>query len=171
MKTMGYLRVSSDSRDVASQELAIRKYAEHKGIVINKDDWIAITMSSRKSQKERRIDELLRSVKPNDTIIVSELSRLGRSLSDILILVDNLRKEGIKLICIKENININETSNNNETLVQLAIFGMMAELERNLISERTKEGLAAVKASGMMCLLWRFRHEQYKPPHYRGNTK
>lgn len=145
MKTVAYVRVSTTKQDVENQKLTILDYANSHDMKV--DEWFELEASSRKSTKERRIDELLDILEDGDTLIVSELSRLGRSLSQIVLLVDVLKKKGITLITIKDGLKLNG-ENDIASKVQVALFGLMAEIERDLISERTKQGLAAAKAKG-----------------------
>ena len=106
-------------------------------------------MSSRKSTKQRGIDELLERLNPGDTLITSELSRLGRSLGQIIQIVDELTKRQVNFIAIKQNIQLNGTQSI-QNKVMVAMFGLFAEIERDLISERTKQGLAAARKKGKL---------------------
>lgn len=144
MKTLAYLRVSTESQEVDNQRLAILEYCQRQQIHIN--EFIEVKISSRRSTKERRIDELLDKLQKTDTLIVSELSRLGRSLGQIVRLVDALRDNDVRLVTIKESI---DTSKNDiTTKTQIAMFGLFSEIERDLISQRTIEGLARAKRDG-----------------------
>jgi DNA invertase Pin-like site-specific DNA recombinase len=144
MKTYAYLRVSTEGQEVDNQRLAILEYCQRQQIHI--DEFIEVKLSSRRSTKERRIDELLDRLEKSDTLIVSELSRLGRSLGQIVTLVDALRDNDIRLLAIKEGI---DTSKNDiTTKTQIAMFGLFSEIERDLISQRTIEGLARAKRDG-----------------------
>ena len=144
MKTLAYLRVSTESQEVDNQRLAILEYCQRQQIHIN--EFIEVKISSRRSTKERRIDELVDRLDKADTLIVSELSRLGRSLGQIVRLVDALRDNDIRLVTIKESI---DTSKNDiTTKTQIAMFGLFSEIERDLISQRTIEGLARAKRDG-----------------------
>jgi DNA invertase Pin-like site-specific DNA recombinase len=145
MKTIAYLRVSKDTQDTDNQRLAILDYAHKNKIEIDK--FIKISASSRKSMRERRIDELFELLNVGDRLVVSELSRLGRSVGQIIQLVDYLIKKKVAFIAIKENIKLNG-SQDIQTKVMVTMFGLFAEIERDLISERTKQGLAAAKAKG-----------------------
>ena len=142
---IGYIRVSSDSQTVKNQEHAILKYCHENNLKLVHS--ISVSASSRKSSKQRKIDELLSAVKKGETLIVSELSRLARSVGQILILVDTLLKNGVRLISIKENIHIIEKQDI-QTKTMITMFSLFAEIERDLISIRTKEGLARAKADG-----------------------
>jgi DNA invertase Pin-like site-specific DNA recombinase len=145
MKTWGYLRVSTAKQDVQNQKLEILSYANTSKLTV--DDFIAIEISSRRTMKERRIDELLEKLEVGDTLIVSELSRLGRSLGEIIQIVDNLIKKEIRFIAVKQGMIINGR-NDIQTKVMITMFGLFAEIERDLLSERTKMGLANARAKG-----------------------
>lgn len=147
MKTIAYLRISMEQQDIDSQRLAILDYAHKNHIKI--DEFIQIQSSSCKSEVYRKIDELLEKLQSGDKLIVSELSRLGRSVGQIIRLVDELVRRKIKFIAVKENITLNgKQSVQNKVMVTM--FGLFAEIERDLISERTKQGLAAARAKGKL---------------------
>lgn len=145
----GYVRVSTNEQTVESQKNLISRFCVEKKLIV--DEWIALEISSRKSTKQRRIDELLEKLSPNDVVISSELSRLGRSIKETLNTIEAIVEERqARLILIKQNIDINP--NDNKSLankVLITIFSMLAELERDFISERTKEGLRARVAKGI----------------------
>jgi len=145
MKTLAYLRISTDSQDLNAQKLAILDFAQREGIVI--DAFIEATASAGKTRKARRLDELMDRFDRGDRLIVSELSRLGRSLGQVIGIVDTLVKRKIAFIAVKENIRF-EGKQDMQTKVMVALFALFAEVERDLISERTKEGLAKARASG-----------------------
>lgn len=145
MKTIAYLRVSKDSQDVKNQRLAILEFARHAHREI--DEFMELQVSSRRSPKERQLDVLLARLEPGDTLMVSELSRLGRSVGEIITTVDTLVKKHIRLIAIKEGIRL-EGRHNLQTKVMVTLFGLFAEIERELISLRTKEALAAARVAG-----------------------
>lgn len=145
MKTVAYLRVSKDTQDVKNQRLAILEFAQKENLKV--DRFMELTVSSRKSPKERKIDQLLEQLEEEDLLLVSELSRMGRSVGEIITTVDTLVKRQIRLIAIKEGIRLNGKQNL-QTKVMVTLFGLFAEIERELISLRTKEALAAVRASG-----------------------
>lgn len=145
MKTLGYLRVSTVKQDVQNQKLEILSYANTNKITV--DDFLTVEMSSRKTMKERRIDELLSMLDDGDTLIVSELSRLGRSLGEIIEIVDNLIKKQVRFIAVKQGMTINGR-NDIQTKVMITMFGLFAEIERDLLSERTKMGLENARAKG-----------------------
>ncbi len=145
MKTLAYLRVSTDSQDLDAQKLAILDFAQREGIVI--DAFIEATASAGKTRKARRLDELMDRIDRGDRLVVSEMSRLGRSLGQVIGIVDTLVKRKIAFIAVKENIRF-EGKQDMQTKVMVALFALFAEVERDLISERTKEGLAKARASG-----------------------
>lgn len=143
----GYVRVSTDQQTTANQRLAILDFANKKGWAVTQ--WITTNKSSRRSTKERLIDELLERINEGDSLIVSELSRLGRSVGQISILVDELIKKNVRVICLKEDITLNGRAEM-KTKVMITMFSLFAEIERDLISERTKEGLARARAEGKL---------------------
>ena len=147
MKTIAYLRISTGSQDLANQKLAVLDYARQKRFAI--DRFIEAQVSSRKGRDQRRIEELLGTLAAGDRLVVSELSRLGRSLSQVIQIVDELVKQKVRFIAIKEAIRF-EGKQDMPTKVMIALFGLFAEVERDLISERTKEGLAAARARGRL---------------------
>ena len=147
LKTVAYLRVSTRSQDLANQKLAILEFSQKRRFPI--DPFIESRISSRQSPLERRIDEMLGTLEPGDRLLVSELSRLGRSLSQVIQIVETLVRRKIRFIAIKEAIEF-DGKQDLRTKVMIALFGLFAEVERDLISERTKEGLAAAKAKGKL---------------------
>jgi len=100
MKTIAYLRVSKDSQDVRNQRLAILEFAQQEKLEIS--EFMELSMSSRRSSKERQIDLLMTQLESGDTLIVSELSRMGRSVGEIITTVDALVKQRIRFMAIKE---------------------------------------------------------------------
>lgn len=147
MKTVSYLRVSTGSQDLANQKLAVVDYALQKRFTI--DRFVEVQVSSRKNPAQRGIDDLLGTLDVGDRLIVSELSRLGRSLGQVIRIVDELVKRKIRFVAIKEAIRF-EGKQDLQTKVMIALFGLFAEVERDLISQRTKEGLAAARAKGRL---------------------
>lgn len=145
-KTYAYIRVSTDKQDTDNQRLEILEYARQHDLRV--DDWIDVTISSRQTSRERRIDELMERIEPADTLIVSELSRLGRSTRDVINMIKELAERKIRIIVIKQNIDING-DRDMSSKIQVTLFSLMAELERDMISLRTKEALAAKKRKGV----------------------
>src|SRR3954467_9045462 len=147
MKTVAYLRISTGSQDLANQKLAILDYARQKRFAV--DRFVEAQASSRKGRDQRHIDELLGALAAGDRLVVSELSRLGRSLGQVIRIVDELVKQKVRFVAIKEAIRF-EGKQDMPTEVMIALFGLFAEVERDLISQRTKEGLAAARAKGRL---------------------
>ena len=132
MKTVASLRVSTGSQDLATQKLAILDFTQKRRFTV--DAFIESRISSRKSPIERRIEEMLGTLQSGDRLLVSELSRLGRSLSQVLQIVATLIERKIRFIAIKEAIEV-EGKQDLRTKVMIAMFGLFAEVERDLISE------------------------------------
>ncbi|HLX52506.1 MAG TPA: recombinase family protein [Aquella sp.] len=145
----GYIRVSTTDQNLEGQKNLISRYCMDNKIMV--DEWIELEMSSRKTMEQRRISELLDRLNPKDVVIVSELSRLGRSIKETLNIIESiLENKQTRLILIKQNLDLNPKDKNNITnKVLITVFSMLAELERDFISERTKEGLRARAAKGI----------------------
>ena len=144
-KIVAYLRASTNKQDLNHQKLEILEFARKQQL--NVSDFIEVTISSRKTNRERRIDELLELLHEADTLIVTELSRLGRSTAEVITLVNALVERDIRLIVIKQNLDMYKHDMNSKIMITL--FSLFAELERDMISLRTKEALAAKKAQGI----------------------
>ena len=136
MKTVAYLRVSTAQQDAGSQRLTILEYARRQGFRI--DDFIEATASARTSAKRWRLDQLMAVLEPGDRLVVSELSRLGRSLGEVVALLDAIAKASVAFVAVKENIRF-EGRQDLQTKVMTTLFALFAEVERDLISERTRE--------------------------------
>jgi DNA invertase Pin-like site-specific DNA recombinase len=145
MRTVAYVRISTGSQDLDGQRLAILNYAQRQGLTV--DTFVESRVSSRHTALKRGLCIVLDQVHAGDLILVSELSRLGRSVGQIIQLVDRLLKQQVRLVAIKENIELN-SAQDIRTKVMITMFGLFAEIERDLIAERTKEGLAAARAKG-----------------------
>lgn len=144
-QTLAYIRVSDDKQDVKNQRHEILEVARLKDLKI--DDFVSITMTSRKTAAQRRIDEVLARLQCGDTLIVTELSRLGRNTAEIILLVNALVQRGIRLIALKQHIDL--TDHDMSSKIIITVFSLLAELERDLISMRTREALAAKKSQGI----------------------
>ena len=143
-----YLRVSTGQQDTGAQRLAILEHARRQGFRI--DEFIEAIASTRTDAKRRRLDQLMGSLEPGDRLVVSELSRLGRSLGEVVNLLDAIAKASVAFVAVKEKIRF-EGRQDLQTKVMttlFALFALFAEVERELISERTREGLAKARASG-----------------------
>ena len=145
MKVVAYLRISTGGQELNNQKLAILDYAQRHQLQVHQ--FLEVQVSSRKSLKERGIDGLFTDMQAGDLLLVSELSRLGRSVGQVIQIVDDLIKHKIKFIAIKENIHL-DGKQDIQSKVTITLFGLFAEIERDLISERTCEGLAAARAKG-----------------------
>ena len=144
-----YCRVSTSDQDANNQKLEILEHARKNNFKV--DDFISIEVSSRKDKKTRRIDELMGNLQAGDTLIVSELSRLGRSVGQLSTMVDELVSNKIKFVAIKEGISLNGNGKKDiQTTALVSCFSMLAEIERQLVSERTKAGLQAARAKGKL---------------------
>ena len=146
-ETIGYIRVSTDRQTVENQRLAILDYCHRNKFQV--DDWIDVNMSSRRTPAQRRIDELLERLKEGDRLIVAELSRLARSVGQIAVTVSTLLKKKVRFISIKESISLNG-GQDMQAKVMITMFSLFSEIERDLISERTKEGLKRARAEGKL---------------------
>lgn len=146
-KILAYLRTSTDKQDLSNQRLEILEYARQQHLHIN--DFIEISISSRKSRRDRRIDELAEKLEGGDTLIVTELSRLGRSTGAVISLIDELLDRGIQIIILKQQLELTQSKDNLQSTIMITLLSLFAELERTMISRRTKEALAAKKAQGI----------------------
>lgn len=139
----GYIRVSTDHQTTENQRFEINRFCEKYDLVI--DCWIEETISSTKDLNKRKLGRLLRRIQKDDLIIASELSRLGRNLLQIMSILHHCMDVGAKIWTIKDNYRLGADITSK---VLAFAFGLSAEIERNLISQRTKEALARVKAEG-----------------------
>lgn len=144
-RVVAYIRVSTDRQDVDNQRFEITRYAEAHNLTV--DEFVGETISGYKTQiKERKINQVLDSLTKGDTLIVSETSRVSRRLLEILNTLQNCIDRGINVIAVKENYVFKDDINSK---VLAFAFGLAAEIERNLISARTREALARKKAEGV----------------------
>lgn len=143
MSHFRYIRVSSDKQDADKQHHLLLDYAQSHGFVI--DEFAEIEITSRKSARERRIDELYEKLTSGDTLIVAKLSRLGRNMPETMNIITRLSDAGVQIVFVRQP---ELSTNGPHGKLLLAIYSYFAEAERDFISMRTKQGLAAVKASG-----------------------
>ena len=139
---VAYLRVSTGKQNLANQQDEIRRFAAAGGIVV--DRWVTEVVSGRKNEKERKLGPLLGKMRSGDTLIVTELSRLSRTLTDIMAIMGRCLEHRIVLYSIKEGYAFDDSINSK---VLCFAFGLAAEIERNLISMRTKEALSKTTAT------------------------
>ncbi|GHU39394.1 invertase [Bacilli bacterium] len=141
----GYIRVSTDKQTVENQRFEIKEFAKIRGLTV--ENWTSETVSGSKKANERLLGELLEQLTKDDILIISELSRLGRNLLQIMSMLNYLMENEITLLTVKEGY---ELGNNINSKVLAFAFSLSAEIERNLISQRTKEALARKKAEGII---------------------
>lgn len=139
----GYIRVSSDKQTVENQKYEINEFCKANGISI--DGWISETISGSCAYDKRRLGKLLRRAKHGDCIICSEISRLGRNLYMIMEILNICMTKGCKVWTIKDGFRLGDDI---QSKVLAFAFGLSAEIERKLISQRTKDALARRKAEG-----------------------
>jgi DNA invertase Pin-like site-specific DNA recombinase len=139
----GYIRVSTDKQTVENQRFEINRFC--KGEKLKIDKWIQETISGTKAVEKRQLGGLLKIVTEGDLIICSELSRLGRSFFMIMSILSDCMTRGVKVWTIKDGYRLGDDI---QSKVLAFAFGLSAEIERNLISQRTREALARCKAEG-----------------------
>lgn len=144
MTTFAYLRVSTLEQNTQKNQMDILKFVNDKKL--GNVEFIEEQISGKLNFKDRKLGQLLNQMQKNDILIVPELSRLARSISQILEIIDLTKQKGIILYSIKENFSNNDKSIT--SIVTSTIFALVAQIERDLISMRTKEALQAKKASG-----------------------
>ena len=143
MAVIGYIRVSSTKQTLEHQHFEIEQYAKNQGLTI--DTWVEEKISSRKALKNRKLGTLLDNLQENDILISCEISRLGRSLLEVMRILEICLSKNCQVWTLKENYRL---GNDIQSKVLAFAFGLAAEIERNLISQRTKSSLANLKASG-----------------------
>ena len=126
--TIGYLRVSTMKQHLANQQDEIRRFAESKNLII--DSWVTEVVSGKTKERDRKLGTLLRKMKHGDTIIVTEISRLSRTLTDVMTIMGKCLKKGINLYTTKEGYTFDDSINSK---VLCFAFGLIAEIDRNLI--------------------------------------
>ena len=141
----GYIRVSTDKQTVENQRYEINQFCQKNAFIVDK--WIEETISGSKNVDERKLGKLLKKMKKEDILICSELSRLGRNLLMIMGVLNECMNRDIQVWTIKDNYRLGSDINSK---VLAFAFGLSAEIERNLISQRTKEALARKRAEGVV---------------------
>lgn len=141
----GYIRVSTDKQTIENQRYEINQFCDRQEMVIEK--WIEETISGAKNVEDRKLGKLLKRMKKGDILICSELSRLGRNLLMIMGILNECMNKDIQVWTIKDNYRLGSDINSK---VLAFAFGLSAEIERNLISQRTKEALARKRAEGVV---------------------
>ena len=143
-RTIGYLRVSTGTQDLEKNRAEILAFANEKDL--GRVEFIEETASGRTAWRDRKIAAVLDELGASDVLIVSELSRIGRSMLDCIEVLAIAAKAGIRVYAIKGNWHLDETI---QSKIIAMVFSMAAEIERGLISARTKEALRARRASGL----------------------
>ncbi|MBO5038143.1 MAG: master DNA invertase Mpi family serine-type recombinase [Alphaproteobacteria bacterium] len=139
----GYIRVSTDKQTTENQRFEIKAYAFNNKMIIEK--WIMETISATKELEKRKLGKLLKKLKDGDILIASELSRLGRNLLQVMSILHYCMSNGVQVWTIKDNYRLGTDI---QSKVLAFAFGLSAEIERNLISQRTKEALLRLKSEG-----------------------
>lgn len=142
---IAYIRVSTSKQDTDNQKHRLLEHAQSKKLVI--DEFLEVEISSRKTARLRKIDELIAKLNTGDNLYITELSRLGRNMLEVLNIINSLREKGVNILFINQP---ELSTSDNEALdgLKFAIYGFLAQSERDFISQRTKQGLANAKAKG-----------------------
>ncbi len=144
MRIYAYIRVSTEMQNYASQEYEIKKYCKKNSLTI--DEWVTESVSGTVSMEKRMLGKLLDRMGRDDVLICTELSRLGRNMLMIMAILNICSGKGISIHSIKDHFDL--TDSINSKIIAFA-FALAAEIERNLISQRTKEALAVKKLEGV----------------------
>ncbi|MEC5150894.1 recombinase family protein [Cryobacterium sp. GrIS_2_6] len=144
-KVVAYVRVSTNHQDHENQRYEITQFAVRQGLEIS--EYVAEVITGKAAVKDRKIGDLLASLEDGDTLVVSEVSRISRSLTAVLTTIEDATKRGVTIMTVKGGHVFGD--NINSKVIAFA-FGLAAEIERDLISARTKEALARKKAEGVI---------------------
>ncbi len=144
MKVYAYIRVSTEMQNYASQKFEIEKYCEQHGLSISR--WVTESVSGTVSTEKRKLGKMLNKMVKGDILLCTELSRLGRNMLMIMGVLNICSAKGVSIHSIKDHFDL--TDNLNSKIIAFA-FALAAEIERNLISQRTKEALALKKREGI----------------------
>lgn len=139
-----YIRVSTAEQSGSSQEFEIRKWAEREGVAIGR--WETESVSGTVAPDKRKLGKIIRKMKPKDLLVCTEISRLGRNMLMIMSILNDCAARGVRIHTIKDNFDLSD--NINSKIIAFA-FALAAEIERNLISQRTREALADRRAAGI----------------------
>ena len=146
-RTVGFIRGGVDTKGEQIQRAAILMFCDQKNFKV--DRWYQKEIPQRRTKNPGLMDALLNELNSGDTLIVSELSKLARTVGKIAVMVTTLQENGVNLVSIKERININSRPDIQSKVI-IAVFGMLSEIERKLISERTREGLESARRQGKL---------------------
>lgn len=139
----GYIRVSTDKQTLENQEFEIKNFAKQQNLTV--EHWIMETISGTKNFEKRKLGKIIKKLKKDDILICSEISRLGRNLLQIMTILNICMQKGAQVWTIKDNYRLGSDI---QSKVLAFAFSLSAEIERNLISQRTKEALNRIRASG-----------------------
>ena len=143
MAVIGYLRVSSSKQTLQHQKYELEQFTKRNNITIN--EWVEETISSRKPLNKRKLGQLLDELQEGDILIAAEISRLGRSLLEVMQILETCLNKNCQVWTIKENYKL---GNDIQSKVMAFAFGLAGEIERQLISQRTKASLDNIRATG-----------------------
>lgn len=141
----GYIRVSTDKQTLENQKFEIQEFCKSRDIEVEK--WVSETISATKKLNDRKFGKLMKKMVKGDVMVVSEISRMGRNLMQIMGILNECMEKEVMVFTVKEGY---ELGNNINSKVLAFAFGLSAEIERNLISQRTKEALARKKSEGVV---------------------
>lgn len=144
MAVIAYIRKSTDKQSFEHQEFEIKEYARKNNIKI--DRWVEESISSRKELKKRKLGKLLEELQDGDVLVATEVSRIGRSLLEVMGILQTCLEKNCQIITIKENYHL---GNDLQSQVLAFAFGLSSQIERDLISIRTRSSLDAKKAAGV----------------------
>ena len=144
MSTYAYIRVSTEVQCHSSQKYEIERYCSRNGIIVDK--WVSESVSGMIVADKRMLGKVIRTMKKGDLLICTELSRLGRNMLMIMEILNKCSQKGIAIRTIKDNFILSDSINSK--IIAFA-FALAAEIERNLISQRTREALALKKMEGV----------------------
>lgn len=139
----GYSRISTEHQQLSNQRHEIEKFAEDRRIVI--DFWVEEVISSRKLLSERKLSKVLKKLKKGDILIATELSRLGRNLMEVMGILQHCLEKDCQVWTLKENYRLGADI---QSKVLAFAFSLASEIERQLISERTKNSLQRLREEG-----------------------
>lgn len=143
--TYGYIRVSTEKQTLENQRFEIEQFCKHNNMTIDK--WIEETISGAKSPEKRRLGMLLNEIGEGDVIIATEISRFGRTLFMVMQILNHCLERGSRVWTIRDNYRLGDDI---QSKVLAFAFGLSAEIERNFISQRTKEALARKREEGVV---------------------
>jgi DNA invertase Pin-like site-specific DNA recombinase len=165
MKVYGYLRVSTDDQDENSQKRGVDEFASKNGLKI--DEYVIDHgLSGAKEFEVRSIGKLIKKLQKGDTVIASEISRIGRRLVLVLDFIKICTEKGVNFFTVKDRYSIADTL---QSKVILTVMGLCAEIERDLVRQRTKEGLSRARAEGK--ILGRPKGRKTAPEKHKLNNK